>query len=205
MVTVERHPSATPIRRKSRGLNWTMRFDVGVARPSCYQPSLDGRPDLTPFRIKAGSYPGIETDIDTFGLMGVLVTQSGASIPLIEAVMKALFETGSNKASPSLFKAPSSDEINVRRQPKMSPRSIRRPKDEGTSDKWAGPDRWPVGTANLNNLISLIGAIGWSNSRIFRRHSYARVLLPLRGGPRGPSRWECGFMLRKRSQRFCLA
>ncbi|MEC8173382.1 MAG: TAXI family TRAP transporter solute-binding subunit, partial [Pseudomonadota bacterium] len=96
MVTVERHPSAF-----LAGLIG----QCGLTLVSLDQPvinqALTGRPDLTPFRIKAGSYPGLETDIDTFGLMAVLVTQSSASIPLIEAVMKALFETGSNKASPS--------------------------------------------------------------------------------------------------------
>tara|TARA_B100000676_G_C18001809_1_gene801307 strand:+ start:157 stop:1128 length:972 start_codon:yes stop_codon:yes gene_type:complete len=106
MVTVERHPSAS-----LAGLIG----QCGLTLVSLDQPvinqALTERPDLTPFRIKTGSYPGIETDIDTFGLMAVLVTQSSASVPLIEAVMKALFERGSNEASAPLFKAPSSDEL----------------------------------------------------------------------------------------------
>ena len=195
MVTVERHPSAS-----LAGLIGQCGLTLVSLDHLVINQALMGRPDLTPFRIKAGSSPGIETNIDTLGLMAVLVTQAGASIPLIEAVMTTLFESGSNEASQSLFKAPSSDEI--KRTGDVAPLHSAAEayfRQMGV-DPIDGPSGRPL--IEITRYLVLADVDIWT-PRGLRRYLLVRVLLLiLECGRPGPSRWE--WLLRKRSQRFCL-
>jgi len=104
MVTVERHPSASLAGLIGRcGLSV-----VSLDRP-VIQGALKARPDLTPFRISAGTYPGIEVDVDTFGLMAVLVTQSSTPDPIVNALVTALFERAEGAAL--FFPIPTKEEL----------------------------------------------------------------------------------------------
>ena len=87
MVTVERHPSGA-----LGALVERCDLTFVSVEPPIIERILRDRPDLMPYRIKAGFYPALASQIQTFGLMAVLVTRSSISDEMVKSLLGAMFE-----------------------------------------------------------------------------------------------------------------
>ena len=106
MVAVERHPS---------GSLGALLGRCGLALVSVEQRIikrvLRDRPDLMAYQIKADAYPTLETQIQTFGLMAVLVTRSNIKDETVKALLVAMFEGEPRSNSVPRFPAPALEDI----------------------------------------------------------------------------------------------
>ena len=106
MVAVERHPS---------GSLGALLGRCGLALVSVEQRIikrvLRDRPDLMAYQIKADAYPTLETQIQTFGLMAVLVTRSNITDETVKALLVAMFEGEPRSNSVTRFPAPALEDI----------------------------------------------------------------------------------------------